>query len=314
MDQSKTCARCAEHLPLSAFYRNRSKPGGYVEACKECVRGQIELRSERSIKRRGPNRQVDEHGKTCRVCDGHKPLADFYRQSNGRPAAWCKDCTKARMRAIREPHLVMAPKLPRDESGKICPRCRTYKVLAQFERPKAKVEGTYCRPCEQARNREAKRRNAEAIKRRRAELYARPVDQSEVRRCPRCEQNKPRADFPASGKAGYCRPCRAAYGRDRNRKQRDQQREDRYGYTPEQFATLLAKQGGGCSICGTTQVTNGRWRSSEASDLHVDHDHATGHVRGLLCNRCNMTLGLMDDDPNRLIRAAEYLKNPPALM
>jgi len=78
------------------------------------------------------------------------------------------------------------------------------------------------------------------------------------------------------------------------------------------FAALLEKQGGGCAICGRTKVTNGRWISTHAKDLHVDHDHETGQVRGLLCNQCNVSLGLMDDEPDRLIRAAEYLKNPPA--
>ncbi|QOC59453.1 endonuclease VII [Microbacterium phage AnnaLie] len=52
-----------------------------------------------------------------------------------------------------------------------------------------------------------------------------------------------------------------------------------------------------CAVCGATHKR-----------FHVDHDHATGQVRGLLCGPCNQTLGLMQDDPARLRAAAAYLE------
>lgn len=43
-------------------------------------------------------------------------------------------------------------------------------------------------------------------------------------------------------------------------------------------------------------------------NLCIDHDATTGKIRSLICSDCNVAIGRMDDDPDRLIRAAEYLK------
>lgn len=75
-----------------------------------------------------------------------------------------------------------------------------------------------------------------------------------------------------------------------------------YGITPEHYDDLLAEQGGGCGICGRLP------RDDIA--LHVDHDHATGAIRGLLCFRCNNALGDFEDDYERLTAAVRYLRPP----
>jgi hypothetical protein len=78
-----------------------------------------------------------------------------------------------------------------------------------------------------------------------------------------------------------------------------------YGITGEQYAALLSYQGGRCAICQRATGASKR--------LAVDHDHATGKVRGLLCGRCNRdVLGHLRDDPAALRRAADYLEKPPA--
>ncbi len=65
------------------------------------------------------------------------------------------------------------------------------------------------------------------------------------------------------------------------------------------------EQAGLCAICHRpeTSVFKGKQRA-----LAVDHDHATGKVRSLLCMKCNTAIGAMDDDVTRILSAAEYIR------
>lgn len=74
----------------------------------------------------------------------------------------------------------------------------------------------------------------------------------------------------------------------------------RYGITPECYAALLKSQGESCAICGTQNNPKRR--------LCIDHAHDDDHVRGLLCDKCNVGLGAFGDRPDLLIAAAEYLR------
>lgn len=78
-----------------------------------------------------------------------------------------------------------------------------------------------------------------------------------------------------------------------------------YGLTPDMYRAMLAAQGGLCAICGEAPPPDGIKASSR---LHVDHDHATGKVRALLCTRCNRGIGYMRDRPDLLRLAAEYIE------
>jgi hypothetical protein len=75
-----------------------------------------------------------------------------------------------------------------------------------------------------------------------------------------------------------------------------------YGINRAQYDWLLASQGGCCKICFKTPEENGKM-------LSVDHDHDTKDVRGLLCQPCNMALGLLKDSAWTFRAAAEYLDN-----
>lgn len=72
---------------------------------------------------------------------------------------------------------------------------------------------------------------------------------------------------------------------------------------PEEFDALLIAQGGVCAVCG--QPDHGR---KDSGRLAIDHCHATGTVRGLLCHRCNSMLGLAKDSTETLKRAIAYLE------
>ncbi len=71
----------------------------------------------------------------------------------------------------------------------------------------------------------------------------------------------------------------------------------RYGITLEEYEALNVAQDGRCAIC----------RGWEGKRLHVDHDHDTGRIRGLLCPRCNRALAQVGDDMGGLLRYMEYL-------
>lgn len=75
------------------------------------------------------------------------------------------------------------------------------------------------------------------------------------------------------------------------------------GLTLQQWDMMLARQGGQCALCEHHHVA-GHARKS----LVVDHCHASGQIRGLLCHNCNRAIGLMHDDVQRLRFAAEYLE------
>lgn len=86
-----------------------------------------------------------------------------------------------------------------------------------------------------------------------------------------------------------------------------------YGMTRKDWNTLYEKQGGTCAICGGKGFVMKESKYTDYS-LVVDHDHATGEIRGLLCHNCNRALGLLQDDPEVLSKAIVYLKESATTM
>lgn len=99
----------------------------------------------------------------------------------------------------------------------------------------------------------------------------------------------------AEGKCRYQRDWRAA---NRLRAKHHNLKKS-YGISLEEYAEMLDFQAGVCAIC--------LGHDRAFAHLAVDHCHATGKIRGLLCNQCNRALGSFKDDPARLRRALIYL-------
>lgn len=152
------------------------------------------------------------------------------------------------------------------------------------------------------RERESARRrraaNVDAVRARERRNYAK----NREKRC--AAQKTPEARARARG---YRQKNNARY-REKDRANRIKNRESRkntwllwkYGIGLEQYNAMLAAQSGGCKIC--------LGPPNQKKPLVVDHCHATGVIRGLLCSRCNRCLGQMHDKPNFLRAAADYIE------
>ena len=176
---------------------------------------------------------------------------------------------------------------------KECPSCGETKPVSDFGRNRTLGDGLsfYCLTCSRQRSnawyREHRRRQGHEIR-----------DHSWVpdgfRWCPSCRQAVAHHDYvrnsrTASGFGGRCKACHnaansAAYF------------YRQYKLTPRGVAELRAAQDDRCAICG------------DPGPQHLDHDHSTGEIRQLLCQRCNHGLGLFRDDPGLLHLAAFYVE------
>lgn len=92
------------------------------------------------------------------------------------------------------------------------------------------------------------------------------------------------------------------------RKRRPRQGVPRGGLSLDEYRALFDAQDGLCAACGQPETKV--HRNGTVIRLAVDHDHETGAVRGLLCSRCNYSLGYARDDPEVLRQLIAYLERP----
>lgn len=84
-------------------------------------------------------------------------------------------------------------------------------------------------------------------------------------------------------------------------KRRDYDLNRHYGINNDVYLKMLSEQNGCCKICEISEKETGK-------KLHVDHNHKTGKVRGLLCTRCNTAIGKFKEDPEIIKRAIAYIE------
>lgn len=167
------------------------------------------------------------------------------------------------------------------ERKKRCTHCRKRLPLARFSPSQWERPGSWCKKCGNTARRE--KRSGEF-----------PVRFTNV--CLWCD-----ADIThMRAHAKYCSTsCSAKAWKDAHPgRQREIRLKHAYGITPEQYEALFASQKRRCAICHCKHPGR-QW--------HVDHDHDTGEVRGILCGNCNEAIGKLRDDPKLLRAAYRYL-------
>lgn len=93
------------------------------------------------------------------------------------------------------------------------------------------------------------------------------------------------------------------YAKNRTDLNREKVYRRKYGLSHADYMVMVANQNGQCASCGCTPPP-----VPDRKRLVVDHDHATGAIRGLLCPGCNIGIGHLGDSPRRLRQAALYLE------
>lgn len=135
------------------------------------------------------------------------------------------------------------------------------------------------------------------------------------KKCSKCKKKKELSKFQNKGHGYYthCKSCRNKQAReyrktDAGKKSTLKQRlRQRYKITLEEYDTLWEKQNGVCAVCKQCEIV--KCMSGAIRRLCVDHDHKTGKVRGLLCQKCNKALGYVDDSVEQLKALISYLKS-----
>ena len=119
--------------------------------------------------------------------------------------------------------------------------------------------------------------------------------------CIRCKEPKDGSEFDTDctsrdGLRSKCKSCCVSDKEDLS----FYQIKKKYDLSKDEYKAILADQKGVCAVCGGGP--NGR-----GSKLYVDHCHKTNKVRGLLCRKCNLAIGYVDDDYIRAAELSSYL-------
>lgn len=199
--------------------------------------------------------------------------------------------------------------------SKTCWTCKTEKPLADFYKESIRPDGCSkrCRACAtEARHRHEQSPAGEVTKQQRKERERRVREQNMTKAptlmnklCRGCHRVLGISNFrlkrnTVSGVQSRCRTCVSSVQRKRIRRYqkttRAQRLRHKYNLSIAEFEQMCREQHDACAIC-----------LRPTPKLFVDHCHATGHIRGLLCRTCNTGLGFFRDNIQSLERAIKYL-------
>lgn len=332
-----TCRICGVRKSGSEFIP-RGNNGAHSTKCRACDSARAsahrkDLREGRRVRgvpsgipRYLPPRELLPEGlKRCPKCLIAKSAGDFDKHARTWDGlqCWCKACRAAHQSARyyeihpREP----GPIIP--DGMKRCCRCGNTLSADQFYAISPKMAlrlgGGYkdgkdykCKACTAADSiaRFEKRKTAPG-----------PQVILAEKSCSICKEIKPRSSFPVARQridwmGPFCRECTDKTQEEKRAQPgykeylRGWMLQSRYGLTLETFDALLESQGGVCLICyvhlDSEATRTARGRKGFLGIPHVDHDHSTGKVRGILCGACNTRLGVLEK-VDWVERATAYL-------
>ncbi len=166
-------------------------------------------------------------------------------------------------------------------NSKICSDCKEDISLSQYYfRKSTNSPLSYCKKCSNIRTNKYRKKNPDKLK-----IIKKREREKNWERC-RKEQK-------------YWREMNSEYLKNNRPKySRYKQMEWNYGISKEEFLALYIRQNKSCAICKKFFSKN---------KLHIDHNHKTNKVRGLLCMHCNFGIGHFKEDNSLLIGAIQYL-------
>jgi hypothetical protein len=139
-----------------------------------------------------------------------------------------------------------------------------------------------------------------------------------MQQCLKCGIPKSASEFPTesrrkSGRATWCKLCHNAYRKRYYPKRRENRPRNYRKFWPEESIAACQKrydemhvsQDGLCAICRKPETATDR--KGVVKKLAVDHNHSSGQVRGLLCQRCNVAIALLQESADLFDAAKNYL-------
>jgi hypothetical protein len=150
---------------------------------------------------------------------------------------------------------------------KFCSGCKTVLPIERFSKPKRDGYTSRCSECLRIEGREKHKKN---------------MSNPEYR----------------AKKAKYMRELRLRKPRSYEQRKKEWLKS-LYGMTVEDYNSLLNSQNEVCAICSQPCKTK--------KGLAVDHNHITGKIRGLLCANCNGAIGMLQEDPDIIEKAKQYI-------